>query len=59
MSGIRRCSRAAALVAVVLASAACSDQTGTAVSEPSTTTTVTAADTPGTEATTSAGLPYT
>ncbi|PQP22699.1 RsiV family protein [Rhodococcus opacus] len=59
MSGIRRSGRAAALVAVVLAMAACSDQTGTAVSEPPTTTTVTAEDTPGTEATTPAGLPYT
>ncbi len=50
---------AAALVAVVVALAACSDQAGTAVSEPSTTTTVSAADTSSAEATTPASLSYT
>ncbi|MFC0447694.1 RsiV family protein [Rhodococcus jostii] len=59
MSGIRRSGRAAALVAIVLALAACSDQTGTAVSEPSATTTVSAAEQATTEAPTSASAPYT
>ncbi|TQC46933.1 DUF3298 domain-containing protein [Rhodococcus sp. WS4] len=59
MSGIRRSGRAAAFVAIVLALAACSDQTGTAVSEPSTTTTVSAGEQATTEAPTPASVPYT
>jgi hypothetical protein len=60
MSGMRRSVLVSLLgVAALLAPAACSDRSGTAVSEPSAPTTVSAADTTGTDATTSASQPYT
>src|SRR6476661_8742558 len=60
MSGMRRSVLVSLLgVAALLAPAACSDRSGTAVSEPSAPTTVSAADTTGTDVTTSASQPYT
>ncbi|MFC9551897.1 RsiV family protein [Rhodococcus sp. NPDC056960] len=60
MSGMRRSVLVSLLgVAALLAPAACSDRSGTAVSEQSAPATVSAADTTGTDATTSASRPYT